>query len=176
MKLAHDLLVIVCVAIILAVGALLAPRVFGAVDAVGPPSGADAEAVALVATPAPAVAVVAASGSSGWRTSGSSFYDWNTWGGRRTACGLAYTRDLLGVAHRSLPCGTIVEFRHGGTVVSMPVVDRGPYVAGREWDFTSAGCLALHHCWTGPIQWRIPGGTVVAPRPATLPITSTEGP
>lgn len=74
--------------------------------------------------------------------------------GKRTACGLAMTEGLIGVAHKTLPCGTRITFRHGGNVVTMPVVDRGPYVAGRQFDLTGGACLALDHCFTGSIEWR----------------------
>ena len=79
--------------------------------------------------------------------------------GRRTACGLALTRELIGVAHRSLPCGTRISFRYNGRVVTAPVVDRGPYVDGRIFDMTGGLCTALDHCFTGSIEWRYaPGG------------------
>ena len=74
--------------------------------------------------------------------------------GHRTACGLRLTTKLVGVAHRSLPCGTRLEFRWKGKVVTVPVVDRGPYVQGRIFDLTGAACKALDHCFTGPIEWR----------------------
>jgi rare lipoprotein A (peptidoglycan hydrolase) len=77
--------------------------------------------------------------------------------GRRTACGYALTTTLVGVAHRTLPCGTKVVFRNpsnGRTVVAR-VVDRGPYVSGRQWDMTAGLCKALGHCYTGSIQWRL---------------------
>ncbi len=78
--------------------------------------------------------------------------------GKRTACGEALTQTLLGVANRTLPCGTLVSFRnpYNGRVVTVPVVDRGPYVAGRLWDMTYATCSAIGHCWTGPLEWRLP--------------------
>lgn len=78
--------------------------------------------------------------------------------GRRTACGLALTTTLVGVAHRTLPCGTMVTFRNpaSGITVTMPVVDRGPYVSGRIWDLTGGACLALRHCYTGAIYWKFP--------------------
>lgn len=78
--------------------------------------------------------------------------------GQRTACGEILTQTLLGVANRTLPCGTLVEFRNprNGRVITVPVVDRGPYVAGREWDLTGATCLAIDHCWTGALDWRFP--------------------
>jgi hypothetical protein len=76
--------------------------------------------------------------------------------GKRTACGLAYTTTILGVAHRTLPCGTLVTFKNpsNGAVITVPVIDRGPYVAGRTWDLSGAACLALGHCYTGPIYWK----------------------
>jgi rare lipoprotein A (peptidoglycan hydrolase) len=60
----------------------------------------------------------------------------------------------MGVAHRTLPCGTLVTFRWNGRQVTVPVIDRGPYVAGRQWDLSRALCAYLDHCWTGPIEWR----------------------
>jgi rare lipoprotein A (peptidoglycan hydrolase) len=77
--------------------------------------------------------------------------------GRRTACGQALTKSLLGVAHRSLPCGTLVTFRHGGRTLTVPVVDRGPYVRDRIFDLTGGACVALRHCFTGPIEYRMGG-------------------
>ena len=75
--------------------------------------------------------------------------------GKRTACGQAMTTSLIGVAHRTLPCGTVVIFRWNGRIVRAPVVDRGPYVSGRIWDMTAGLCAALRHCFTGPIDWRL---------------------
>lgn len=82
-----------------------------------------------------------------------SFYGPGFYGGR-TACGLRYTRETMGVAHRSLPCGTKVQFRFHSRVITVAVIDRGPYVAGRTWDLSGAACRVLDHCWTGPIEWR----------------------
>jgi hypothetical protein len=79
--------------------------------------------------------------------------------GNGTACGQTLTRSLVGVAHRSLPCGTKISFRHGGKTVTMPVVDRGPYVGGRIFDLTYGACKALGHCFTGPIEWRYGPGS-----------------
>jgi rare lipoprotein A (peptidoglycan hydrolase) len=77
--------------------------------------------------------------------------------GKRTACGLAMTKTLIGVAHRSLPCGTKVTFRNpdNGRIVTAPVVDRGPYVSGRQWDLTGGLCQRLGHCQTGALYWRM---------------------
>jgi rare lipoprotein A len=76
--------------------------------------------------------------------------------GNGTACGQTLTRRLIGVAHRTLPCGTLIAFKNpkNGRVVVAPVVDRGPFVSGRRWDLTYGLCKKLDHCYTGPIDWR----------------------
>lgn len=58
--------------------------------------------------------------------------------GNGTACGGALTAGRLGVANRYLPCGTRVTFRYRGRSVTVPVIDRGPFAAGRDWDLTAA--------------------------------------
>jgi Lipoproteins len=80
--------------------------------------------------------------------------------GRRTACGLALTTALVGVANRTLPCGTKVIFKNpsNGRVVTVTVVDRGPYVSGRDWDLTGGACLKLGACRTGTFLWRLASG------------------
>ena len=42
--------------------------------------------------------------------------------------------------------------------ITLPVVDRGPYVYGRQWDLTGGACLALAHCYTGPFEWKYAAG------------------
>jgi rare lipoprotein A (peptidoglycan hydrolase) len=78
--------------------------------------------------------------------------------GNGTACGPTLTKTLVGVAHRTLPCGTLVTFRYKGRTLTVPVVDRGPYVAGRTWDLTHGACAILKHCFTGSIDWRLGSG------------------
>ena len=48
------------------------------------------------------------------------------------------TAGTLGVANKSLPCGTMVTFRYHGHTVRVPVIDRGPYSGAREWDLSAA--------------------------------------
>lgn len=73
--------------------------------------------------------------------------------GNGGACGMFGANGLdpsdIGVAHRTLPCGTKVTFRYNGRTVTTTVKDRGPYVAGRIWDMTRGLCEALGHCFTG---------------------------
>ena len=63
--------------------------------------------------------------------------------GKRTACGIKMTRSLVGVAHRRLPCGTNVALRYRGRIIVAPVVDRGPFRRGTDWDLTAAAAQAI---------------------------------
>jgi hypothetical protein len=60
-----------------------------------------------------------------------------------TACGVPLSQWTLGVAHRTLPCGTPVAFYYKGRTITVPVIDRGPFVRGRSWDLTKAAHTAL---------------------------------
>ena len=58
----------------------------------------------------------------------------------------------LGVANKTLPCGTMVKLRYHGHSITVPVIDRGPYVAGRDYDLTEAtkerlGFPGVGTCW-----------------------------
>ena len=55
--------------------------------------------------------------------------------GNRTACGQRLGYSTLGVAHRSLPCGTKVNILYEGRTITVPVIDRGPY-SSADWDLT----------------------------------------
>lgn len=56
--------------------------------------------------------------------------------GNRTACGKTLRRSTWGIAHRTLPCGTLVMLRHRGRKVTVRVIDRGPF-SGATVDLTS---------------------------------------
>jgi rare lipoprotein A len=71
--------------------------------------------------------------------------------GNRLGCGGRLGASQLGVAHKSLPCGTRVTLRHHGRVVRVPVIDRGPYVGGREYDLTAATARRLKFSGHGTI-------------------------
>jgi rare lipoprotein A (peptidoglycan hydrolase) len=63
--------------------------------------------------------------------------------GRRTACGGRLTRSMLGVANRTLKCGEKVALYYNGRTLIVPVIDRGPYANGADWDLTEATGKAL---------------------------------
>jgi rare lipoprotein A len=72
-----------------------------------------------------------------YRRAQASWYGPGLYGGH-LGCGGTLTPGTLGVANKTLPCGTKVTLRHGGRTVRVPVVDRGPYAGGREFDLTAA--------------------------------------
>jgi peptidoglycan lytic transglycosylase len=72
-------------------------------------------------------------------------------GGGGLACGGQLTSSTLGVANKTLPCGTLVTLRYGTRTIRVPVVDRGPYVEGREFDLTEATKYALGFGDTGEV-------------------------
>jgi rare lipoprotein A len=63
--------------------------------------------------------------------------------GRKTACGKRMSKTLLGVANKTLPCGTLVDLYNNGVTVTVPVVDRGPFRKGTSYDLTLATARAL---------------------------------
>ena len=72
-----------------------------------------------------------------FRTAYASYYGPGLYGGA-LACGGTLEPGTLGVAHKTLPCGSKVTLRYDGRSVRVPVIDRGPYVAGRDYDLTEA--------------------------------------
>jgi len=71
--------------------------------------------------------------------------------GRRTACGGRMSATRLGVANKSLPCGSRVTLRYRGRSLTVPVIDRGPYVGAREFDLTVATKRRLGFGSTGRV-------------------------
>ena len=71
-----------------------------------------------------------------------SWYGPGFWG-RRTECGMTLRRKTVGVAHKTLPCGTDVEIYYKGKTLTVPVIDRGPFKKGRDWDLTQAAAEQL---------------------------------
>jgi hypothetical protein len=97
--------------------------------------------------------------------------------GKRTACGQVMSHALLGVAHRTLPCGTPVAVFLDGKAVTVPVVDRGPFANGARYDLTAAAAQAIGMVRTstiGVVPQR--GGQMPPPAPpAPSPYAATGG-
>ena len=88
--------------------------------------------------------------------------------GHRTACGQILRRRTIGVANRTLPCGTPVQIFYKGQVITVPVIDRGPYAHGANWDLTMATGRAL-----GMLGTAVIGATAV---PSTATTTTSAPP
>lgn len=72
--------------------------------------------------------------------------------GNELACGGILTRMTVGVAHKTLPCGSKVVIRHGGRFLRTKVVDRGPFVEGIRWDLTAAAAAKLGMTATSKVR------------------------
>jgi rare lipoprotein A (peptidoglycan hydrolase) len=72
--------------------------------------------------------------------------------GNTTACGKRLTRRTVGVAHRSLACGTRVAIRYEGRFLRTRVIDRGPYAHGAKWDLTSPAAKRLGFTYTDKVR------------------------
>jgi peptidoglycan lytic transglycosylase len=104
-------------------------------------SGASAQAAAGGASP-----IAAAPGQglafSPLHVAGATWYGPGLYG-RHTACGQTLRPNTIGVANRTLPCGTAVRFLYHGHSLLTRVIDRGPYTKGNAWDLTNGARRAL---------------------------------
>jgi rare lipoprotein A (peptidoglycan hydrolase) len=86
-----------------------------------------------------------------FRLAGASYYGPGLYG-NGVACGGTLEPGTLGVANKTLPCGTMVKLRYNGHSITVPVIDRGPYVAGRDYDLTEATKERLGFPGVGYVQ------------------------
>ena len=85
-----------------------------------------------------------------YRPAAASYYGPGLYGGH-LACGGTLSPGKLGVANKSLPCGSRVTLRYHGHTVTVPVIDRGPYSGNREYDLTAATKAKLGFPSTGTV-------------------------
>jgi rare lipoprotein A (peptidoglycan hydrolase) len=84
--------------------------------------------------------------------------------GRTTACGQTLTPAVVGIANRTLPCGTLVKVSYRGRRLILPVIDRGPYGNnGADWDLTTQAAHALGILDTVRIGARVVGSVPNTP-------------
>jgi peptidoglycan lytic transglycosylase len=83
--------------------------------------------------------------------------------GQRTACGHRLTKTTIGVANRTLKCGSQVAILYRGKTLIVPVIDRGPYANNADWDLTEATGQVLGISGTATI------GAVSLPQPPSHP-------
>lgn len=97
--------------------------------------------------------------------------------GQKTACGQTMTPVIVGVASRTLPCGTLVLVNYNGHRLTVPVIDRGPYAHnGATWDLTWGAASALTITDTVLIKTKIVGRTPNTPGlgvPVPVPLVGT---
>ena len=72
--------------------------------------------------------------------------------GKKTACGQRLRRGTIGLANRTLKCGESVAIYFQGRTLVVPVIDRGPYANGADWDLTVATGKALGISGTAQID------------------------
>jgi rare lipoprotein A (peptidoglycan hydrolase) len=77
--------------------------------------------------------------------------------GQKTACGQTMSPVIVGVASRTLPCGTLVLVNYKGRRLTVPVIDRGPYANGATWDLTWGAASALTITETVRIKTKVVG-------------------
>jgi rare lipoprotein A (peptidoglycan hydrolase) len=145
------------VVLVLLTGVALAAT--GPAGALADAGGSAAPAPAATTAPAPAHTGAVAT----WF--GPGFY------GRQTACGQTLTPGVIGVANRTLPCGTLVQITYKGHTLTVPVLDRGPYAHHASWDLTAGAAGALGITETVRIGTQIVGKTLNTP---TLGLPSTS--
>jgi rare lipoprotein A (peptidoglycan hydrolase) len=102
--------------------------------------------------------------------------------GHTTACGQRMTPALVGVASRTLSCGTLVRIGYRGHHLTVPVLDRGPYADnGAAWDLTNGAAHALGLADTARIATQVVGHvantpTLGEPAPGTAPAPGSASP
>lgn len=85
-----------------------------------------------------------------YRSAAASYYGPGLYGGG-LACGGTLRPGTIGVANRSLPCGTHLVLRYGSRSVRVEVIDRGPFSGDREFDLTAATKARLGFPSTGTV-------------------------
>ena len=96
-----------------------------------------------------------------YRAAGATWYDLS---GRVGACGVRLRKPTIGLAHRTLPCGTRVEVTYGGRTLTVPVIDRGPFVRGVSYDLTRAAADRLGFISAGRVRLGVLPQTERAPK------------
>lgn len=90
-----------------------------------------------------------------WHSAEASYYSPADSGGAFACTGKVYDDEsIIGVAHKTMKCGTRLRFRYKGHYLSARVIDRGPFVAGREFDFTVAAKNKLRCPDLCSVEWR----------------------
>lgn len=92
------------------------------------------------------------------RSAGATWYGPGLYG-NGTACGQTLRPGTIGVAHRTLPCGTTIKFNYHGHSLVTKVIDRGPYTKGNDFDLTNGARLALDFEGVGKVRYAVAVGS-----------------
>jgi rare lipoprotein A (peptidoglycan hydrolase) len=92
------------------------------------------------------------------RSAGATWYGPGLYG-NGTACGQTLHPGTIGVAHRTLPCGTTVKINYQGHSLVTKVIDRGPYTPGNDFDLTNGARLALDFEGVGHVRYAVAVGS-----------------
>lgn len=100
--------------------------------------------------------------------------------GHTTACGQKMSPTLVGVASRTLACGTLVQFAYEGHELTVPVLDRGPYShVGAAWDLTAGAAKTLKIRETvhvlAKVVGSLPNTATLGEAPEASPLTQATG-
>jgi rare lipoprotein A len=122
----------------------------GALADASPSAGGSSAPAGASSDPGHAKGKIHSSGIATWF--GPGFY------GNTTACGQTLTPEVVGVANRTLACGTLVRVGYKGQTLTLPVLDRGPYShIGADWDLTAGAASELKMADVARISTRIVG-------------------
>lgn len=77
--------------------------------------------------------------------------------GKTTANGESYNQMALTAAHKTMPFGTVIKVTNprNGKSVLVRINDRGPYIDGRDLDFSKGTALALGMLNRGVIKVKV---------------------
>ena len=154
--------------VVLALAAGLSLPALSAAAAIASTGGASAPASSGTTSSAASSASVHPTGIATWF--GPGFY------GHKTACGQTLTPSVVGLANRTLPCGTLIRVSYKGRAVTMPVLDRGPYAHGADWDLTAGAAKALGVSETVRIHTLVVGAARNTPSLGSPPAEQTPQP
>jgi rare lipoprotein A (peptidoglycan hydrolase) len=85
-----------------------------------------------------------------YRPAAASYYGPGLYGGA-LACGGTLSPGTVGVANKTLRCGTRLTLRYGKRTMRVQVIDRGPFSGSREFDLTAATKAKLGFPSTGTV-------------------------
>jgi hypothetical protein len=132
-----------------ALGAVIAAMLLGTVPAQAGTGGAGA--------PASEGTVPGGQGilfSSPMLSAGATWYGPGLYG-NHTACGQTLLPGTVGVAHKTLPCGTTLKLAYHGHYLVTRVIDRGPYTEGNAFDLTNGARRALGFEGVGHLRYAV---------------------